>query len=60
MSTPPALQVGDTVRVTDGPFVDLTGPVRSIDVERKRVQLVVPIFGDETLIDINLSAVERQ
>jgi hypothetical protein len=33
--------------------------VRSIDVERMRVQLVVPIFGDETLIDINLS-VERQ
>ncbi|MFG3588427.1 KOW motif-containing protein [Streptomyces krungchingensis] len=59
MSTTPELQPGDTVLVKDGPFAEFTGPVRSVDRERRRVQLVVQIFGDDTLIDLPLAAVEK-
>ena len=53
------LQPGDTVLVTDGPFVQLRGPVRTVDRERNRVQLVVQVFGDDTRIDVPLDAVEK-
>ncbi|MBK3564720.1 MULTISPECIES: KOW motif-containing protein [unclassified Streptomyces] len=53
------LQPGDTVLVIDGPFAQLTGPVRALDQERHRVQLIVQIFGDDTGIDVPLDAVER-
>ncbi|MBX7553923.1 KOW motif-containing protein [Streptomyces sp. NPDC004232] len=61
MSTPitPELQPGDTVLVTDGRFAQSTGPVRAIDQERNRVQLVVQIFGDDTRIGIPLDTVEK-
>ncbi|MGW4518206.1 KOW motif-containing protein [Streptomyces sp. NPDC004393] len=57
MPTAPELQARDTVLVTDGPFADLTGPIRSIDRERRRALLVVQVFGDDTLIDVLPSAV---
>lgn len=53
------LQPGDTGLVTDGPFSQSTGPVRAIDRERNRVQLVVQVFGDDTRIDVPLNAVEK-
>jgi transcription antitermination factor NusG len=59
MPSAPELQPGDTVLVTDGPFVQLTGPVRTIDQERNRVQLIVQVFGDDTRIDVLLDAVEK-
>ncbi|MFD5819195.1 KOW motif-containing protein [Streptomyces sp. NPDC127038] len=59
MSSASEPQPGDTVLVTDGPFAQFTGPVRSVDRERRRVQLIVQIFGDDTRIDIPLEHVER-
>ncbi|TQE27028.1 transcription termination/antitermination protein NusG [Streptomyces ipomoeae] len=59
MPTTPELQPGDTVLVKEGPFAQLTGPVRTIDREQKRVQLIVQVFGDDTRIDVPLDTVER-
>ncbi|MEU7716936.1 KOW motif-containing protein [Streptomyces tibetensis] len=53
------LQPGDAVLVTDGPFAQFTGPVRAIDRERHRIELVVQIFGDDTRIDVPLDTVEK-
>ncbi|MET9878830.1 KOW motif-containing protein [Actinacidiphila glaucinigra] len=53
------LREGDTALILDGPFADFTGPVRSVDHERGRVRLVVLVFGDQTLIDVDLSSVEK-
>ncbi|MFD7167382.1 KOW motif-containing protein [Streptomyces violascens] len=51
------VQVGGDVRVTQGPFADLTGPVLAVDHVRGRVQLTVDILGDATRIDVPLSDV---
>ncbi|MDC2958948.1 KOW motif-containing protein [Streptomyces gilvifuscus] len=59
MPSAPELLPGDTVLVTDGPFAQFTGPVRAIDRERNRVQLVVQVFGDDTRIEVPLDAVEK-
>ncbi|MFF4547410.1 KOW motif-containing protein [Streptomyces sp. NPDC001435] len=59
MPTTSELQPGDMVLVTDGPFAQSTGPVRAVDRERNRVELIVQILGDDTRIDVPLDAVEK-
>jgi transcriptional antiterminator NusG len=59
MTEPLDLTAGDTVRVIGGPFAGDTGPVHSVDHERGRVCVLVPIFGTTTAVDLPLSDVER-
>ena len=42
--------VGDTVKITDGPLASFTGTVEEIDPEKNKVRVVVSMFGRETTI----------
>ena len=46
-------QVGQTIKVIDGPFTDFEGVVDSIDQERGRVRVLVSFFGRETRVDLD-------
>jgi len=48
-----------TVRVLDGPFVNFTGSVESIDKEKRRVSVNVSILGRVVPVDLDFSQVER-
>ena len=50
--------VGDTVRIMDGPLTSLTGTVESIEVEKNAVNVVVSMFGRETSVEFELDQVE--
>ena len=50
--------VGDSVRILDGPFSSFTGIVDSIDVEKNSVSVVVTMFGRETSVEFELDQVE--
>ena len=50
--------VGDTVRILDGPFSSFTGVVESIEVEKNSVSVVVTMFGRETSVEFELDQVE--
>ena len=51
-------EVGDTVRILDGPFSSFTGTVESIEVEKNSVSVVVTMFGRETSVEFELDQVE--
>ena len=51
-------QVGDTVRILDGPLTSFTGTVESIEVENNAVNVVVSMFGRETSVEFELDQVE--
>ena len=51
-------QVGDTVRITDGPLQSFTGVVEEIEPEKDRVCVMVSMFGRETPVDLDLDQVE--
>jgi len=53
-------QVGQAVRIIDGPFVDFTGTVDEIDTEKGRVKVLVSFFGRETPVWLDFLQVERQ
>ena len=50
--------VGDTVRILDGPLTSFTGTVESIEVEYNAVNVIVSMFGRETSVEFELDQVE--
>jgi transcriptional antiterminator NusG len=52
-------QLGQSIRVTDGPFVDFVGTVDEINVDKGKVRVLVSFFGRETPVELDFLQVER-
>ena len=50
---------GQSVRVTDGPFVDFIGLVDNINTEKGKVRVMLSLFGRETPVELDFLQVER-
>ena len=52
--------VGETVKVTDGPFSSFQGTIETVDNERKKLTVSVKIFGRKTPMELSFTQVEKE
>ncbi len=55
----PDWEVGETVRVVDGPFADFNGVIEDINVDQSKVRVLVDIFGRETPVELNFEQIQK-
>jgi len=62
-ATAPKVKVGfrrgQSVRVTDGPFIDFVGLVDEINTEKGKVKVLLSLFGQETPVELDFLQVEK-
>jgi len=55
-----SFRVGDSVRITDGPFADFLGTVDVLNLEKGKVRLLVSFFGRETPVELDFLQVQTE
>lgn len=56
----PAWDIGETVRVSKGPFADFNGVVENINVDQQKVTVLVEIFGRDTPMELDFEDIQKQ
>jgi transcriptional antiterminator NusG len=55
----PAWDVGETVRVVEGPFADFNGVIEEINLDQSKVRVLVNIFGRDTPVELNFEQIVK-
>ena len=53
-------EIGDNVKITDGPFKMLAGKITSLDVDNGIAQVSIDLFGQETTVELELTQFTRE
>ena len=52
--------VGETIKIIDGPFNDFVGDIKEVIEDKKKLKVIVKIFGRGTEVELNFMQVEKQ
>lgn len=55
-----SFQMGDKVRIIEGPFADFTGEVDEVNNEKGKIKVLVSFFGRETPVELDFLQAERE
>ena len=52
-------EIGETVKVNEGPFANFAGSVEEIDKDKAKVKVLVNMFGRDTPVELDFTQVEK-
>lgn len=52
-------ELNETVRVKEGPFANFTGYIEEIEIDKKKVRVLVDMFGRQTPVELDFSQIEK-
>ena len=53
------LNVDDMVKVVDGPFANMFGKIKTIDLPNAKLEVALDLFGQETIVELELSQIQK-
>ena len=53
------LNIDDAVKIINGPFEGMYGKIKSIDKENANLEVVLDLFGQETLVELGINEIEK-
>lgn len=51
--------VGETIKIIDGPFTEFVGDIQEVNEEKRKLKVIVKIFGRGTEVELNFMQVEK-
>ncbi|KML36722.1 transcription termination/antitermination protein NusG [Cytobacillus firmus] len=52
-------EIGETVKVNEGPFANFTGSIEDIDKDKAKIKVLVNMFGRDTPVELDFSQIEK-
>ena len=53
------IKIDDMVKVVDGPFANMFGKIKTIDMANAKLEVALDLFGQETIVELALSQIEK-
>ena len=53
------LNVDDNVKVVNGPFANMFGKVKNIDMQKQMIEVALDLFGQETMVEVGFDEIEK-
>ncbi len=53
------ISVGDAVKVISGPFANMMGTIKTVDLEHQQVEVAIDLFGQETIVELELTEIAK-
>ena len=53
------ISVGDAVKVVGGPFANMMGTIKTVDLEHQQVEVAIDLFGQETVVELELTEIAK-
>lgn len=54
------LNVGDKVKIIDGPFKNMSGKIQEINLKEQKLLVLIDLFGQETSVEVDLIQIEKE
>ena len=54
-----SINVDDMVKVVSGPFANMFGKIKSVNIENQKLEVALDLFGQETIVELGLNEIER-
>ena len=54
-----SLNIDDMVKVINGPFASMYGKIRTLDIENAKLEVTLDLFGQETIVELDLTEIEK-